>query len=82
MKTNNIRQCIISRVKEDKNSMIRFIIKEQNAILDSGNAEDARGYYIKRDIEILNSKKTMNILERKYLIKNIKEFIELATNSL
>ncbi|MGL4952101.1 MAG: DUF448 domain-containing protein [Mycoplasma sp.] len=65
-----------------KNELFRFVIIDNQAILDIEQKIQKRGNYIIKDKEVINSQKTKNILVNKLKIENANDFIEQINNSL
>jgi len=60
-KNNNIRQCLLTRKNNHKNNLIRFVVLNEEGVIDIENKIKARGYYLSYDVnqELLKKKKTI-----------------------
>ncbi len=74
MKKNiNFRTCIISRKKEHKDNLIRFVITNNQLEIDLNNQLPGRGFYVSKNKEIINKAINDKILEKKLKINVSKD---------
>ena len=67
MKTKKIplRSCVITKEKLEKKDLIRVVRTPEGKVeIDLTGKLNGRGAYIKKDIEVLNTAKSKNILSR------------------
>ena len=67
MKTKKIplRSCVITKEKLEKKDLIRVVRTPDSKVeIDLTGKLNGRGAYIKKDIEVLNTAKSKNILSR------------------
>lgn len=65
MKKIPLRRCIVTKEQLPKNELLRIVKdKEGNINIDLTGKLNGRGAYIKKDIEVLNTAKSKNILSR------------------
>ena len=75
-KPTNIRTCIVTNQKFNKQELIRMVVKDRKVYLDLEEKSLGRGYYIKPSLEILNMAIEKKILQRKLKTNIEKEFID------
>lgn len=65
MKKIPLRRCIVTKEQLPKSELLRIVKdKEGNIKVDLTGKLNGRGAYIKKDIEVLNTAKSKNILSR------------------
>lgn len=75
MKKNSIRTCIITKQKYSKKELLRIIIKDNTIHIDTYQNMPGRGYYLVKDVQLLKSERTKQILTRRFKLININQFI-------
>lgn len=75
MTKTSVRTCIITRQKCSKKELLRIIIKDNKILCDLDQNKPGRGYYFIKNVELLKSEKTKQILIRRFKVININEFI-------
>ena len=71
----NIRTCIACRAKKEKHELLRIVAKQNQAILDKTQKENARGIYLCEDKACINK-----LLKAKDISKCIK--IDVTMDSM
>lgn len=60
-----MRSCVVTHEKCEKKDLIRVVrTNESEVLVDLTGKMNGRGAYIKKDIEVLNTAKSKNILSR------------------
>lgn len=84
MKKNSTRQCLLTRKNNHKNDLIRFVIINNQGVLDLKNEIKARGYYLSYDInqELLKKKKTIihKFSNKDKFLEELQELIKRNNN--
>lgn len=76
MKKIPMRTCVITREKLPKKDLLRVVKdKEGNISVDITGKMNGHGVYIKKDMEVLNTLKKKNSLNRLFEVENINEEI-------
>lgn len=72
----NIRTCIVTNEKFEKNQLIRIVIKDGNVSIDLDGNKQGRGYYIQPKLDVLNKAIERKIFQRKAKISLQAQLIE------
>lgn len=65
MKKIPLRRCVVTKEQLPKSELLRIVKdKEGNINVDLTGKLNGRGAYIKKDLEVLNTAKSKNILSR------------------
>ncbi len=70
-----IRTCVVCRKKDEKSKMIRFVIAENEIVIDWGKRNLMRGYYTCNDNECL-------VLLEKWLKKRLRKRTVVLTKQV
>ena len=82
MKKIPLRRCIVTREQLPKQELLRIVRdKEGKVSVDQTGKLGGRGAYIKKDIEVLNTAKSKNILSRVLEVNIPEEVYQEIDNS-
>ena len=81
MKKIPLRRCVVTKEQLPKSELLRIVKdKEGNISVDLTGKLNGRGAYIKKDIEVLNTAKSKNILSRALEVSIPEEVYEEIEN--
>lgn len=76
-----MRSCVVTHEKCEKKDLIRVVrTNESEVLVDLTGKMNGRGAYIKKDIEVLNTAKSKNILSRALEVNIPEEVYEEIEN--
>ena len=76
------RQCCVCRTHHQKNELLRFVIQDDQVVLDKKQNIQGRGIYICKNIECLNIAKKKNLINKGLKVSGSIEIYDLARDEL